>query len=52
MEILLLAELDSTELAERVEAQKIDTESLAEGNAQILNKFLKILLKAKVFKTL
>ena len=40
MEILLLAELDSTELAERVEAQKIDTESLAEGNAQLNSKKL------------
>jgi len=34
VKILLLAELDSTDLSERVEAQKIETESLAEGNAQ------------------
>jgi hypothetical protein len=34
VEILLVAELDFTELAERVEAQKIETKSLAEGNAQ------------------
>jgi len=34
VEILLVAELDSTELTERVEAQKIATKILAEGNAQ------------------
>ena len=43
MKILLLAELDSTELTERVEAQKIETESLAEGNAQNLKKSIKII---------
>jgi hypothetical protein len=34
------------------ERKKIEAESLAEGNAQSLNKFLLILLKAKVSKTL
>jgi hypothetical protein len=32
--------------------KKIEAESLAEGDAQILKKILKILLKAKVSKTL
>jgi hypothetical protein len=36
VKILLVAELDSTELAERVEAQKIGVKSLAEGNALII----------------
>jgi hypothetical protein len=44
VEILLHTELDSTELAERVEVQKIVTKSLAEGNAQILIKIFLILL--------
>ena len=36
VKILLLAELDSTELADRVEAQKIGVKNLAEGNALII----------------
>jgi hypothetical protein len=40
VEILLVAELDSNELAESVEAQKIATKSLAVGKAQLNNKKL------------
>lgn len=36
VKILLVAELDSTELADRVEAQKIGVKNLAEGNALII----------------